>query len=176
MPAAGCGVCSRAMSSVLRALTVLHCVVACPVLFAGQGGASGAEAGRSAEVRVVASSVTEKPEKVVKGKPAAVKHVDAAGAAKLLARTPEVVVIDVRTPEEYAEGHLKGAKNLDFNSPEFREQLAKLDRDRTYLVHCAVGGRSKRSLARFQELGFKSVVHMDGGYEGWVKAGKPVAR
>ncbi len=124
----------------------------------------------------MASSVTEKPGKAAKGRPAAVKHVDAAGAAKLLARTPEVVVIDVRTPEEYAEGHLKGAKNLDFNSPGFREELAKLDRERTYLVHCAVGGRSKRSLARFQELGFRSVVHLDGGYEGWVKAGKPVAR
>lgn len=108
--------------------------------------------------------------------PTVVRNVDAAGAKKLLADDGGVVVVDVRTPEEFGGGHIAGAKNLDFNAPGFRDELGKLDREKTYLVHCAAGGRSTRSLARFKELGFKSVVHLDGGFNGWVQAGQPVEK
>ncbi len=105
-----------------------------------------------------------------------VEHVDADAAAKRLAATPSVVVLDVRTPDEFAGGHIPGAKNLDFRSPEFASRLEALDRNQTYLVHCAAGGRSKASLATFEKLGFKSVLHLDGGFSGWAEAGKPVAK
>ncbi len=104
------------------------------------------------------------------------RHVDAAGAAKLLKKDDKVVVIDVRTPGEFAEGHIADARNIDFNSPDFAAELGKLDRSKTYLVHCAAGGRSTRSLAAFKKLGFQSVVHLDGGFSGWAKAGKPVKK
>lgn len=102
-------------------------------------------------------------------------HVDAAGAAKMLA-AGDVVVVDVRTPGEYAGGHLAGATNIDFNASDFKQRLAGLDPARTYLVHCAVGGRSTASLPVFQSLGFKKVVHLDGGFRAWQAAGQPVAK
>jgi len=106
----------------------------------------------------------------------AVKHVDAAGAARLLKDDPKVVVLDIRTAGEFSEGHLKGAQNVDFNAGNFEASLKKLATDKTYLVHCASGGRSTKSLEVFKKLGFKSVVHLDGGFKGWEKAGQPVEK
>ena len=114
---------------------------------------------------------------------AAVQHVDAAQAAKVLASAEaakaagrSITVIDVRTPEEFAEGHLKGAQNVDIASPDFAGNLGKLDRAKTYLVHCAVGGRSTRSLSVLEKLGFKSIIHLDGGINAWKKAGLPIEK
>jgi len=106
----------------------------------------------------------------------AVKHVDAQGAAKLLKDDPKVVVLDIRTPKEFAEGHLKGAKNVDFYADDFAASLKKLATEKTYLVHCASGNRSNKSLPQFMKLGFKSIVHLDGGFKGWEKAGQPVEK
>ncbi len=105
-----------------------------------------------------------------------VKHADAAAAAKLLKDDPKVVILDIRTPKEFGEGHLKGARNIDFNAADFEANLKKLETEKTYLVHCASGGRSTKSLDLFKKLGFKSVVHLDGGYKGWEKAGQPVEK
>ena len=112
---------------------------------------------------------------------AAVKHVEAPEAAKLLAEAAKspakpIAVIDVRTPEEFAEGHLKGAQNVDIASPDFAKNLAKLDPSKTYLVHCASGGRSTRSLSVLEKLGFKSIIHLDGGLNSWKKAGLPLEK
>jgi rhodanese-related sulfurtransferase len=104
-----------------------------------------------------------------------VEHVDAEGAAKLIAEK-KVVVIDIRTPEEYKEGHIAGAKLINFRSNAFEPTLEKLDKDQTYLVHCAAGTRSTRSLSTFKRLEFKSIVHLDGGFTAWQKAGKPVEK
>ena len=86
-----------------------------------------------------------------------------------------VRVIDTRTPAEFNRGHIKGALLIDYRASDFKQQLAKLDRDLTYLLHCKSGGRSSRAIATFKELGFSNVVHMPEGYDGWVKAGFPVA-
>lgn len=103
------------------------------------------------------------------------KHVDAEGAAKLIAEG-KVVIVDVRTREEFSEGHLKEAQNLDILEPDFEARLGKLDKSKPVLVHCQAGGRSTRSLSLFEKLGFKEVYHLDGGYGGWVDAGKPVVK
>ncbi len=103
-------------------------------------------------------------------------HLDAAGAEKLLASRKDVVLIDVRTPAEYSRGHIPGATNLDYTAESFPAELGKLDRSKTYVVHCAAGGRSTQSLAVFARLGFKSVHHLDGGLNGWIAAGKPVEK
>lgn len=98
-------------------------------------------------------------------------------AAKLIeARTgdEDFVVLDVRTPEEYAGGRIRGAANLDFKSPDFRERAAALDRSKTYLLHCAVGGRSKKAEDLFKELGFGSVYNMLGGMTAWKQQALPV--
>lgn len=103
------------------------------------------------------------------------RHVDAEGAAKLIAEG-KVIVVDVRTREEFTEGHLKGAQNLDILEPDFEARLGKLDKTKPVLVHCQAGGRSTRSLTVFEKLGFKEVYHLDGGYGGWVESGKPVVK
>ena len=114
---------------------------------------------------------------------AAVKHLNAPEAAKALSaaaesKAPEkaITIIDVRTPEEFTEGHLKGAQNISIASPDFEKSLAKLDPAKTYLVHCGSGGRSTRSLATFSKLGFKSVIHLDGGMKAWKAAKLPVEK
>ena len=92
-----------------------------------------------------------------------IEHVDGPGAARLLAKT-NLTVLDLRTPAEYAAGHLDGARLIDYTSPHFAEDLARLDRERPYLVHCASGRRSTAALETFRQLGFKHVIHLDGGF------------
>ncbi len=106
---------------------------------------------------------------------AEVRHVDAAAADKLI-REQKVVILDLRTPEEFKAGHLAGATNLNFSAADFSQQLSRLDKDRTYLIHCASGGRSSAALPTFKKLKFKSIVHLDGGLLAWQKAGKPVEK
>ncbi len=101
--------------------------------------------------------------------------VDVEKAEELMASEPELLVIDVRTPEEFEEGHLPKAINLDFNGDDFEAKLAKLDPTKPCLVYCAVGGRSGRSMEIFRKLKFAKVRHLEAGYQGWTDAGKPTA-
>ena len=103
-------------------------------------------------------------------------HLHPQQAAQWLETDKTVVVLDVRTPAEYKQGHLKGAVNVDYNAPDFEQQLARLDKNKPYLVHCAVGGRSTKSLPVLQKLGFTNVRHLDGGLQAWQQAGQPVVK
>lgn len=105
--------------------------------------------------------------------PSVVSHVDPAGAERLITQG-SVVILDLRTPGEFAAGRLAGARNLDFRAADFEQQLAKLDRKPSYLIHCASGRRSTSALESFERLGFRSVIHLDGGIGAWERAGKPV--
>lgn len=89
---------------------------------------------------------------------AAVPVTPVAQVKKTLARS-SVVLLDVRTPEEFATGHLPGAGNLDFRAPDVAEQLQKLDPNKTYVVYCASGNRSNKTALLMQEKGFKHVVN-----------------
>lgn len=102
--------------------------------------------------------------------------VDVDKAAELLSGEAKVAVLDVRTPEEFADGHLEGATNIDFNAEGFEAKVAKLDRAKPYLVHCAAGGRSGKSLEIFKKLKFERIYHLADGYNGWSDAGKPVVK
>ena len=106
----------------------------------------------------------------------AVKNIKVADAAKLLAEKKEVVVLDVRTPEEFNEGHLKGAVNINIQSKTFKEDVAKLDKSKTYLVNCASGGRSTRACNAMGGLGFKDALNLEGGFKAWSAAGQPVEK
>ena len=106
-------------------------------------------------------------------------HVDAGKAALLLSsqdRKKRPTVIDIRTAGEFKEGHIEGARLIDFFGEDFSEKISKLERDRLYLVHCRSGGRSAQSLAAWKELGFKRIYHLDGGILAWQKAGLPVSK
>lgn len=83
-----------------------------------------------------------------------------------------VQLIDVRTPEEYKAGHLEGAKNIDFYSKDFAQQMAKLDKNKPVAVYCAVGGRSASATDKLKSLGFAKIYDLDGGIRGWTASGK----
>ncbi|HEV7404979.1 MAG TPA: rhodanese-like domain-containing protein [Chthoniobacteraceae bacterium] len=97
-------------------------------------------------------------------------------AEKLLKEKKDIVVLDVRTPEEFKSGHIAGAKNVDFMADDFKKQVEALDKSKTYLLHCASGGRSTRALKILDEDKFSQVYHLNGGFSAWKEAGKPVAK
>ena len=80
---------------------------------------------------------------------------------------PNVVVLDVRTPAETAEGKIDGAVELDFNSGDFAAQLEQLDKSQTYLVYCQSGGRSSSACEMMKEKGFRELYNLVGGYTAW---------
>ena len=93
-----------------------------------------------------------------------------------LTKQPGNVVLDVRTGTEYRNGHLKDAVLIDFMAKDFDEKVKALDKSKTYLVHCQVGGRSAKACAKLDKMGFTNVVNLEGGYKAWEKAGKPVEK
>ena len=107
--------------------------------------------------------------------PKGVEHVNAIQAQKLV-EEKKVVVLDIRTPAEFKQGHIPGATNIDFRTPDFEKQIGQLDKNKAYLVHCAAGGRSTQSLPVLKKQELKSVYHLDGGFNGWKKEGLPVEK
>lgn len=101
-----------------------------------------------------------------------------AAAAMVEARKGDAdfVILDVRTPAEHAAGRIPGAVLLDYNDPSFRDGLAKLDPSKTYLVHCAVGGRSAKALSVMKAAGFSNAYNMLGGMAAWAGQGLPVEK
>ncbi len=83
----------------------------------------------------------------------------------------DLVVLDVRTPEEFDAGHIEGAVMLDFYEPDFATRLAELDPDVPYLLYCRSGNRSGQTAAIMEELGFDNVADVDGGVIAWTAAG-----
>ncbi len=82
---------------------------------------------------------------------------------------PDIVVIDVRTPEEIAEGKIEGALEMDFRADGFAEGLDGLDKEKTYLVYCKSGGRSSNTCNMMSGKGFKKLYNLEGGYTAWTK-------
>jgi rhodanese-related sulfurtransferase len=76
-------------------------------------------------------------------------------------------LIDVRTPREFSNGFIQGAKNIDYNGDSFEKQIKKLDKNKPVLVYCAAGGRSENAAELLNEWGFKEVYDLEGGYNAW---------
>jgi phage shock protein E len=87
----------------------------------------------------------------------------------------DAVVLDVRTPEEFAAGHVPGAVNMPIAAADFDERVAKLDKEKKYLVHCAAGVRSERACKKMSGT-VKQLFDFSGGMKEWKNAGKPVER
>jgi rhodanese domain protein len=86
------------------------------------------------------------------------------------------IILDVRQPEEFAEGHLAQAINLDWlNQTVFINGLAKLNKQKTYYVYCRSGRRSQAAAGKLKAEGFQ-VVDLKGGYLHWVELGLPVVK
>ena len=85
------------------------------------------------------------------------------------------VVLDVTRPKEFDKLHLENAVNLDFFSKDFKTRLRALDKDKTYLIYCKIGGRSKMAQNQMKRLGFKKVYNLKGGTILWQEEGLPFA-
>jgi len=88
----------------------------------------------------------------------------------------KLTVLDVRTADEFKAGHIPGAVNLDVLDAGFEKQVATLDKSKPYLVHCAAGRRSANAAEQMKALGFKTVIDLTPGFNGWKAAGKPVEK
>jgi rhodanese-related sulfurtransferase len=101
---------------------------------------------------------------------------DNLGAQDFQAKTQEagVVTLDVRTPDEFAGGHLVNALNIDVEGVTFDSELSKLDKDATYAVYCRSGSRSAVAVLRMKNAGFTNVVNMNAGILEWQAAGLPL--
>ena len=84
------------------------------------------------------------------------------------------VIIDLRTPDEIAKGFIKGATFLDWLAKDNEAQVAKLDKNKTYYIYCAAGGRSGDCAAYMEKHGFKRVYNLEKGFSDWKKKGMPI--
>lgn len=99
--------------------------------------------------------------------------VDVMKANKLISSfkgSDNLVILDVRTKDEYENGCIEGATNLDVQDPAFDKMLKLMDMKKVYLVYCQAGIRSKIAADKMQELGYKKVYHMHEGIEGWKRS------
>lgn len=86
-----------------------------------------------------------------------------------------VQILDVRRPDEFKEGHLKGAIRANWqDQKEFLEQVSHLDKKKPVYVYCLSGVRSGKAADWLSENGFVQVTNLQGGIEAWKKAGKPL--
>ena len=107
------------------------------------------------------------------------KEISVDDAVKFIAEHPEAIIIDARSPKEFAAGHLPNAKNYNLtDDATYKDVLATItDKSKWYLVHSAVGHyRTVRALEYFEANGFEHAVAIDGGYAAWKKAGQPTVQ
>ena len=87
-----------------------------------------------------------------------------------------VVTLDVRTPNEFAEGYIEGARLIDFQSGNFENEIALLDKNAIYAVYCRSGNRSGQAVKVMHDAGFHNVYNLDGGVIDWANAGLPLVK
>ncbi len=94
----------------------------------------------------------------------------------LMLSSVQIRFIDVRTPAEYAAGHVPSATNINYSASNFKEKISLLDRSDRYTVYCKSGYRSNLARNIMKELGFKYVFNITDGYDAWVAAGLPIEK
>jgi len=95
------------------------------------------------------------------------QDIDILTAQKIMKLSKNYILLDVRTPEEIANGKIGNALEIDIRSQDFREKLDKLDRNAQYLVYCHAGGRSTTAAGIMREMGFKQIYNLTDGYRAW---------
>ncbi|MBB6610537.1 rhodanese-like domain-containing protein [Pontibacter sp. Tf4] len=98
-------------------------------------------------------------------------NLNATEVKQLIESSQEVVVLDVRTPYEFQEGHLEGAVNIDYTSPDFEKEIAKLDTAATYLLYCKSGNRSSKATTVMKNNNFNNIYNATVGFDALKSAG-----
>lgn len=104
------------------------------------------------------------------------KQIDSKEANTMLQKNPKLIVLDVRTAQEFNAGHIKGAVNIDVRQADAFSKIDKLDRNATYIVHCRTFHRSTAAVNHMRDSGFKNVYQMMDGWSGWSQNGLPAEK
>jgi rhodanese-related sulfurtransferase len=112
------------------------------------------------------------PKSVVK----TINTTESAALIKKNLKNKNFVILDVRTPEEYADGHLANATNIDFKATDFAEKVGKLDKSKSYLVYCRSGHRSASAAEIMKTQSFQTIYNLDGGITQWTTDKNPVIK
>jgi phage shock protein E len=102
-----------------------------------------------------------------------VKQLTSVEASKMIAKDKNLLVLDVRTPEEFSAGHIQGAININIKQPDALSKIDALDRNATYIVHCRTNHRSKIAVDHMQQSEFKNIYQISDGYNGWSQNNLP---
>lgn len=86
------------------------------------------------------------------------------------------MLVDVRTPEEVSEGQIAGALNINFLGENFSNEIHNLNKNKTYLLYCRSGSRTRKAADQMQKAGFKKVYMLEGGINAWKEAGNPIEK
>ena len=84
----------------------------------------------------------------------------------------DVQLVDVRTPEEHDKEHIVNSQNIDFTSPTFEDDIAKLDKAKPVILYCKGGGRSAKCAKKLKEAGFQKIYDLEGGISKWKHSDK----
>jgi len=90
--------------------------------------------------------------------------------------SPGVTIVDVRTAEEYAQGHIEGAVNIPVENSDFIDQVSQLDPNGTYAVYCRSGNRSQAAVAGMSDVGINGIFELESGTNGWSGEGQPLVQ
>ena len=93
-----------------------------------------------------------------------------------IAETQNATVLDVCTPNEFSQQHLRNAVNINYHSDNFKTAISQLDKQKPYFVYCWAGSRSSKAAELMRGLGFVKVYELDGGIANWMKNNKPVEK
>ena len=153
------------VTNTARIITILTITALIAAACGGSTSVTEAAADAPADSAVEAPSLADAP---------GVRLVSATDGAAIADNPPDdLVILDVRTLEEFTEGHIEGATMLDFYQSDFGELLSELDKDVPYLLYCRSGNRSGQTAAMMQQLGFRDVSDVDGGILSWEMAELP---
>jgi len=97
-------------------------------------------------------------------------------ASSMLLKDKKIIVLDVRTAEEFSYGHIKGALNIDIRQPDAFSKIDKLNKNAKYIVHCRTNHRSGIAVNHMIQSGFKNIYQMMDGWSGWSMNNLPVQK
>ena len=105
-----------------------------------------------------------------------IKQINSPEVNTMLQKDKKLVVLDVRTLEEFNAGHIKGAINIDIKQSDALTKIDKLDHNAKYIVHCRTNHRSKIAVDHMVQSGFKNLFQMTDGFNGWSQNNLPMEK